>query len=1739
MSRPVTISIAKKTGGFLRWLLLVFTLITGLHTAHAQVFPVQGSAALIPPYSVKLGEYSTATTDRLVLNVLMNDITRPELRVRFRLRIEGQRAKIETKPEYIGTAISLAGGIPQRLTNIDLAEYFNPNNLNFSGISRSEFLKTGALPEGFYQFCFEVLEYNRGVKISNTICVPAWLILNDPPLVNTPRNGEKLRPLSVQNVVFQWTPRHTGSPNSAFNTEYEFKLVELWPSTRNPNDAILTQPAIYETVTNSTMLVYGPDATPLEQGRHYAFRVRAKSITGIDELDLFKNNGYSEVVTFIYGDACTPPGNIVAESSGANRFGVTWVENPNHSGYSVRYKKANSANENWYTANSLTSDVRINSLQPNTKYIYQVKATCGAAQSDFSMQAVVTTKAADEVQYSCGLPLTLPPIDPSQLIEQLKVGDIIQAGDFSVTLAKVTGSNGTFSGDGVIEVPYFNKAKVKAEFSGISVNKDLRMVGGVMNVTGAAVEIIPAGVMDFVDKLDEVLAFADSAIANIESNLPEQIDPNTFIAEKEIKIDGTIVTVIKAADGSAVVVDDKGNRTTIPAGTTAAVTDSQGNAYLIDKKGNAHATTPALAAQAANREYNLSVKFANAPNARFGFDGYKHSALAAKYEKLTDEQYASWKSVETGQTDVALTLLDGTTVDKSQIRFEQGGNSVVAQPSGTNANAQVLTVRSSADGVEEGLVALYTPADTARKEQVLGKLNVVTYDAIKKTVVIVPVNGNTFDKFGTIQLLQDSLNRIYGQAIVQWTVQLAPQGIQVPGISPFNEGGTGLLSNFTDHMKAVINAYSTNIKDDTYYLFLVNNPTDPGVLGVMPRSKNFGFIFTDKHSNLPAIARTMAHELGHGAFNLHHTFMEPNLTIGQGLTKDNLMDYPAGNKLYKYQWDKMRYPDIVVGMFESDEEGELFKSDLLLVKDYLIDGRQISSYSNSSKISYVAPNGKIIVLPAEAKVSFSNYVVVADNPIQSSSLSKNAIGVVTQFQTGGKIYTAKFTGGSFTGYYQSNVATPYSEISSLSEDNVIIGVEFNDCKIKFMYGKYHVATVTDFTDFRGVTLDGEGELIGVKAVDPTKCIKCSIPLSSKPAELRSILELLEKDLEDSGIDDLLSKVSEDQMRNFICAKERYDLINNVSQGTLVGDEDEKTIIKLVRSTPDDQAKDLIDLFKNDTSGALKELYSSIDGEELSEFFGEMSKLYFRSLGQSHQQVQKAFDDSIQEFLSTTSEQDCDLLEGLAERNVFVLHMPQVVNTSSNTIIKYEINPLLGFGLNDDGTVDFLMSHNKCLFSFAKVYTVKPFELVKVIYLTSDRNNKLDEGYIPGYSMRWLLNNYNSTQIAIGINKGILISSIFTAGTTSEISVFVWSTVDFVISYGNLFIIQNQDELAKTEEGKKFVNAWNEINKYVMIAQGTHLLYGVGRNFIAFKLAVSDLKAAFNEWKFKNLDELKKVNPELAAKLESFGAQGIQKLDDLIAEYELQAQKISSEFKVSREMAEELMADEEFIIKYSKRESINVQEYIDRITANSAAKIGARKYFKGLTDAHYDKIDDVLGDRAQSFINEIEDNPAIKVGAVEEIEALAKTKIWRQKANDTYTDNGYNYQTDKYGRIERVEGDFKLDGVERHPDGPLVGQGDGKLPNDVGGHLVGRQFGGAGDATNVVPMDKSVNAYSNSGKFGQHEIRWRRLLVENPQNKLHVEIIEIFNPGNFTIRADAFRVTETLNGVRTTYIIPNN
>ena len=73
----------------------------------------------------------------------------------------------------------------------------------------------------------------------------------------------------------------------------------------------------------------------------------------------------------------------------------------------------------------------------------------------------------------------------------------------------------------------------------------------------------------------------------------------------------------------------------------------------------------------------------------------------------------------------------------------------------------------------------------------------------------------------------------------------------------------------------------------------------------MPRNDRFGYIFAGNSPNLP---RLIAHELGHGAFALRHTFDSEYGGERSFSKTQNLMDYAGGTQLASFQWNALHSP---------------------------------------------------------------------------------------------------------------------------------------------------------------------------------------------------------------------------------------------------------------------------------------------------------------------------------------------------------------------------------------------------------------------------------------------------------------------------------------------------------------------------------------------------------------------------------------------------------------------------------------------------------------------------------------------------------------------------------------------------------------------------------------------------------------------------------------------------------------
>jgi hypothetical protein len=479
----------------------------------AQQFPVNVQVQTVQPVSVQLANLYTGTQARLIVTLLNTDLQKPVLHVRLRLNIKGTSVSLRNRDYGYYPDIALDAGIPVQLSLNDLAPYFNMDNLEVSGIPRAQLQQSGKLPDGFYSFCVEVVEVASGQIVSNTklgCAPPVWISTSQPPLLNLPRKGEAVAFREPLNIVFNWTPRHMASPNAAFQTEYEFTLVEQWDTGIMPEAAFGTVPPLYQTTTNSTTLLYGPAEPPLLPGKQYAWRIRAKAKMGADEFDVFLNNGYSEIFYFVLQEDCQPPQQVAATVADGKAT-ITWTPQPKMQEYIVEYREQGNSNATWFNVKSNTNQAVIVDAIPGHTYEYRVGGFCTPGNKTLGELHGFELPAKDSTNNkNCGL---LPDIKLAnqEPIKELKSDDQIMAGDFPVRLLKVSGS-GSFTGNGYITIPFIGYNRVKVKFEDIKVNTDRQLIDGVIVTTFDSTQMQVANVDSVVQTIKDLASVINDLV---------------------------------------------------------------------------------------------------------------------------------------------------------------------------------------------------------------------------------------------------------------------------------------------------------------------------------------------------------------------------------------------------------------------------------------------------------------------------------------------------------------------------------------------------------------------------------------------------------------------------------------------------------------------------------------------------------------------------------------------------------------------------------------------------------------------------------------------------------------------------------------------------------------------------------------------------------------------------------------------------------------------------------------------------------------------------------------------------------------------------------------------------------------------------------------------------------------------------------------------------------------------------
>lgn len=929
-------------------------------SAYTQTYPVTISTQLTQPSPIYLSNYANTASinSPIKVQLILNDLTIMNRQVRLKCYFQGAVSFVTNDFVVGASPIYLEGGFPTLLTNVELGHYFEFQNLQ--GINPNQYAQP--LPEGIYTISFEVYDFATNKKLSKKSSVTTVIFQNEPPFLNLPANKAGIVEQNIQNVIFSWTPRSI----NVSNVEYEFSLAEIWNTNTPIQNAFAYSPPLYTTTTRNTTIQYSIAEPQLIPGKTYAWRVKAKALVGAEEIGVFKNNGYSEIFSFKYLTLCNAPIAITTTNVSQDQAKITWSGAVDNYDYQINYREKN-ANSKWYPLVTPREYATISNLKPKTTYEYTVGAACDPGEYTQSNIQEFTTMAQDEIAFvGCGIKPDPAALSNKTPLPALFPNDVVTAGDFPIVVLKSTGSNGTFSGEGYVTLPFLEKfrelidaatalagkdeggndksnigkyTRIRITFNNIGVNTDFKLISGeivasydpnwggmvdgdklvndIMGDTGTVIPIdIQFEIKSVVKNLDGSLTITgpNKIVVQLPKNENDVIitdrNGNQYAISPNAQA-GEIKSTGKAAPGGVPTPQNTngmgsgGNIKEISSADVSITFAAGTGFYSLDENPN---QDPKLKANTKlNNTYDIIPK-------KDGTSYYVHYKVISDAPKAED--YVTAKA----------TFSNGKTIADIIFKTENGTE---IKPS-WSGNVATLPLKRTLDFAKESILATVKPpvqkeaADpknpvAAGKYDIAGTLNLWHMTGKKVNITLVGLNGG---ETPTQNQAKEYLNSIYSKAGIQFEVSTVKIDIADTWVTSIETGDSDLLNTYTDGQQTITNNFQTKLgtsyKTDTYYVLFTKVPSSkPGTLGFMPLKRQFGFVFSQPEDKK---LHTLAHELGHGVFGLQHPFTEYNTAV----PTDLLMDYGTGTVLSHNDWEIMHAPGLQLYQFtQGSSAGEL------------------------------------------------------------------------------------------------------------------------------------------------------------------------------------------------------------------------------------------------------------------------------------------------------------------------------------------------------------------------------------------------------------------------------------------------------------------------------------------------------------------------------------------------------------------------------------------------------------------------------------------------------------------------------------------------------------------------------------------------------------------------------------------------------------------------------------------------
>ena len=510
-------------------LFILFFVVIGLYMpVQAQLganYSVNINPVVYPNYPTSLSYLGVASKPTIRLTINHKSSNASVISALLRVVIKTKNFTAQTKSLDVAFPVTLMGNTPINLTNLDIESLFQYSNL--SGVTSQQYNTT--FPEGSISFGFILYEATTRRQISQLTNYTYVFSLENPPILTAPIRDSTLADIgSNPNVLFQWMPRQVSITGSVM---YIFEMVQISPVLQQSAAmAFSTLPITFTDSTYSTTYLYNARNPPILDENYYAWRVKAVSSDygGFDNA-IFKNRGYSNPERIYYSTPCVLPVvtkidldttsvHIAWDKTNSKRQSLTFYKKlikvdsllrTSTALGAVKVKEvvvdANFSDEitsaGWTyvgTATGIDDGFQINNLQPNASYQIKYKSACATPDGRLQVPVLVSndisvrTKDPDStlrafVAAQAKINAICGDIKPTQLttqalLQSLKANDIISGGDFKIIVNNgVTGSNGYFTGTGVLDIWIGKLFKANVKFTNVKLNTAFELMEG--NIT--------------------------------------------------------------------------------------------------------------------------------------------------------------------------------------------------------------------------------------------------------------------------------------------------------------------------------------------------------------------------------------------------------------------------------------------------------------------------------------------------------------------------------------------------------------------------------------------------------------------------------------------------------------------------------------------------------------------------------------------------------------------------------------------------------------------------------------------------------------------------------------------------------------------------------------------------------------------------------------------------------------------------------------------------------------------------------------------------------------------------------------------------------------------------------------------------------------------------------------------------------------------------------------------------------